>query len=92
MTRQEQEAIETTLDNFDFIKVHDVMKHLDWEWRGELPTVGILYKTARHLLEDSCSKNLSIHGTGGFTVYREEGRHIELVFSISTWEEDLYEI
>lgn len=70
------EAIEEILDEFDFHRVQQVMKALQWKYYnsdGDYPTIGELRRTARYLLrsvlEDEGTQTV---GTGGFEVHREQ--------------------
>lgn len=83
----EHERVDYILENFDFNKVHQVMRFLNWTWRGEgVPTVEELKSTASYLLH-CCSIYLSQNpnenhystATGGFEVVYHEGR-IRLLF------------
>ena len=79
-----QSLIDDVMDNFDFHKVHKVMKFLNWKWaftEGGVPEVWELKKEARRLLTD-CLYELIKNGednwsiaTGGFcaraTNYKE---------------------
>jgi hypothetical protein len=69
--------IDDIMDEFDFDKVREVMRYLDWKWRGEEVTVKMLEKTARRLLREAADLRLGdykdthweqgiICGTGGF--------------------------
>ena len=59
MTKEEiiEKMVMEVLDNFDFQRVHDVIKHIGWRWRmenGELavPSMYRLMKTADKLLSE----------------------------------------
>jgi hypothetical protein len=68
------DAVTEVVDNFNFERVHAVMKFLDWRWDGETPTVPSveqLRSTAISLLKDISSgrpknKQTSI-STGGLS-------------------------
>lgn len=72
-----QSLIDEIMDNFDFHKVHKVMKFLNWRWafaEEGVPEICELKDTARRLLNE-CLYNLIKHGedswsiaTGGFYV------------------------
>ena len=79
-----QSLIDDVMDNFNFHKVHKVMKSLNWRWafaENGIPEVWELRKEARRLLGD-CLYEMIKHGednwniaTGGFhakaTNYKE---------------------
>lgn len=57
MTKEEfiEKMVAKVLDNFDFKRVHETMKHLGWRWRMEngeraVPSMYRLMKTADKLL------------------------------------------
>lgn len=75
------QAIQSTLEEFDFERVHDVMTYLNWTWLrkkdGEfvdaIPTISDLKATAMQLLSDSFDNSVANKkdcgcSTGGFSV------------------------
>jgi hypothetical protein len=71
------DMIKEIIDNFNFAKVETVMDALDWEWRGETPTLDDLYEEAKRLLRGAAESRLGdfkdthhdvaiINGCGGF--------------------------
>jgi len=44
--------IEEIINNFDYIKVHRVMKFLKWKVNGEVPSVGMLMLKSEKLLKE----------------------------------------
>lgn len=67
--------IDVIINNFDFVKVHDVMTHLDWSWFDTygVPSIEQMKVCARKLLE-YCSSALDTLeeyniSTGGFFVH-----------------------
>lgn len=94
--------IKEIIKNFDWIKVHGVMEHLNWKWVtsemgeqipsiGELVLKGItLLKKAEHL---ALANNCNIHvESGGFRargIYINESDEVilELFFIIESWGE-----
>ena len=77
LQRKFQELIDNIMDNFDFHKVHKVMKQLNWHWafaEEGIPREDELRKEARKLLNE-CLYALIKNGednwsiaTGGFQV------------------------
>lgn len=69
-----KEQINKLLINFDFVRVHDVMKALDWKYwdSDEVPNISQLVLIAQGLLEDACrglvssGKDEYFVATGGF--------------------------
>ena len=65
--------IEKVLKEFDFTKVHEAMKALDWQYRNEgVPSTETLKETARELLKDAIGlrdkgSTKAQSSTGGFT-------------------------
>jgi hypothetical protein len=82
------QMIDDIMDNFDFIKVQNVMFALDWKWAGiGVPTLDQLINEARQLLKTSAELRLGdylgeyweegiISATGGFqsTAYCDENK------------------
>lgn len=86
---QKEQMIADVMDDFDFDKVHDVMKALGWEWialtgNGEVPSVWQIAKRAKKLLDEV----MDFYGdgehhaisTGGFTAMLEEDGTLSLLF------------
>lgn len=79
---------ENIVDNFDFSKVYEVMKVLDWTWdRG-----GLQYIPALDAIMDSAHKMCKMAydngscNSGGFQCYySKEDDVLELSFSIENW-------
>lgn len=88
MKISQSEQIEAILDQFDFYKVHQVMKALNWTWATSdtedgIPTIPELRKTARRLLRDVASSlEYSETGTGGFCAERDEEGCLALSFVV----------
>lgn len=78
--------IKYILDNFDFVKVNDIMKKLDWCWFGTdgVPTIDILKRQASDMLNDIYDSDYTTSSTGGFEATKFED-HLELKFIISDW-------
>jgi hypothetical protein len=64
--------IDEILDEFDFERVHQTMKALNWTWvdTDGVPTIGDLRRQARELLQDLLKHNHHCVGTGGLFAYR----------------------
>lgn len=88
---QKEQMIADVMDDFDFDKVHDVMKALGWEWiartgNGEVPGVWRIAKHAKKLLDEV----MEYYGDGehhaiscgGFTAMLEEDGELSLLFVI----------
>ena len=89
ITEEIQNKIDEILDNFDFVKVHKVMEHLDWKWSTEngvrIPTIQELRVEARGLLKSTIKENISCISTGGFHAEKitdETGTSLALRFVI----------
>lgn len=98
ITEQDREAIDEILDCFDFYKVEQVMKHLEWKWHscGGVPERWDLRKSARESLEQVAT-NLNTKaseyyiGTGGFfaegKLYPgDTKKYLKLSFVVSEWD------
>lgn|SRR5574344_1503084 len=66
-------AVEEVIENFDFEKVHEVMKMLNWKWDGDnpgelptIPTVEKMKEVVKDLfrsMEDQIAKDVAKSGT-----------------------------
>ena len=75
LTFTERMKIHDILEDFNFQKVHDVMKQLDWKWamtRYGVPTLDELKSEAKRLLIDACVEKTCV-ATGGFRAVYEAG-------------------
>jgi hypothetical protein len=52
------DMIKDIMDEFDFGRVETAMDALDWEWRGETPTIKDLEKEAERLLRGAAESRL----------------------------------
>jgi phage pi2 protein 07 len=90
-TKLRDAMIKDVMDEFDFDKVHKVMKYVGWEW-GDcdgVPSTYSLIKVAEELLKDAYTKNTTV-AQGGFIAKMENGS-LELSFileSMTTFTED----
>jgi len=55
------DMIKEIIDEFDFGRVETVMDALDWEWRGETPTIKDLEKEAERLLRGAAKSRLNTY-------------------------------
>jgi hypothetical protein len=83
--------IEEIMENFEWTKVHNVMKHLKWEWHSSktedrVPGIYELMRQAKYLLESASKyKNPGdFAATGGFHAYNYYGR-LKLSFEVDSW-------
>lgn len=91
--------ISEIMDNFDFDKVLDVMRYLDWNWGMSVPTMDEIKENAFRLLVHA-STNVPEDGTGfysissgGFCATSYIGAdtnkaELELEFVLSSWGTD----
>lgn len=83
-----KDKIEQVMDGFDFEKVYQVMKLLDWQWEnpdnlGAIPGIERLKATARRLLQEVAEdRDFSRHSTGGFYATKHEDGELALEFLI----------
>lgn len=88
ITEKQQEAIDEIMDWFDFDKVHDVMTHLNWDWRDKgTPSIQEIKHTVRKLLKEAIMEKTTV-GTGGFYVEyesNEKGEALNLSFVVTEW-------
>ena len=87
MKKWEKKAIEEIMNEFDFERVHDVMDFLDWDWGFMgVPSVDIIKKEAKRLMQDLCNGSSGYIATGGFWVYIHRKEHIlNLMFAVEDW-------
>ncbi len=86
--------IEEVMDNFNWIKVRDVMDFLEWKWfpEEEVPEITRIKKTAQSLLEEvaKAKREESSIGTGGFTARKFRGEEglpeLSLTFELTSTE------
>lgn len=82
MTYEEQ--IDEIMDWFDFNRVAQTMKALDWRWFDVgVPDEPELRKKARSLLKE-VAKNGGYLQTAGFHAQNNEGR-LKIMFVVSEW-------
>ena len=102
MTKYErhQIMIANILNEFNFIRVHEVMVCLNWEWRNNgIPTIDKLRNDARKRMDDAIkyciyegTANIPYHSSsGGLKATVEKNIYgqidfIELEFVVSSWE------
>ena len=70
-----REKIRDIMEDFNFQKVHNVMKTLDWKWamsKYGVPTIDELKHEAKRLLIEACGEKTCV-ATGGFRAVYEEG-------------------
>lgn len=83
-----QRQIDDIMDNFPFVKVLDVMRRLNWQWRRRdthepyYPDESELRACARSLLAEV--KENSFAGTGGLMASNFGGR-LRLAFEAQEW-------
>lgn len=83
MHQIEIDRVSRIIKNFDFFKVHQYMKQVDWKWRDDVPTIEELQLTATRLLIEASEdpQDVVSMGTGGFRVYKLPWG-LELVFAM----------
>ena len=92
-------AIENILNNFNFEKVMQAMKCLDWKYwdSDEYPTLNRLYKSSKGYLEKAFDESVNnkkdcVVGSGGFiaeATYSEEHKcvdYLNLYFQVTNWD------
>jgi hypothetical protein len=100
---REQSLINDILENFDFIKCHEIMKLIGWTWHlnYETPTIDMLKKSAVDRLKNAmceakkgrCSKATYFSSSGGLkgNAWVNRYGHIEgirLEFVLTDWDAD----
>ena len=88
-------TIDKIIKEFDFQRVHDVMKLINWKWIDTeavayVPHIYQLEETARRLLEEmvKSTKEYDIIATGGFEAVKWDNALV-LNFVLTGWDEEL---
>ena len=77
-----EQMVTEVMENFDFVKVHKVMTHLDWQWvttYGEttVPSLFRLMNVAENLLRETAEhygdKEFHANSTGGLMASLDNG-------------------
>ena len=64
MSRKQSDMINEVLAHFDFEKVHNVMKAINWTWAGEgVPSIKVLKEEAENHLNSAVEQALSPNNT-----------------------------
>jgi hypothetical protein len=90
-------VVDEIMTNFDFPKVHKVMKKLKWKWASsqtedKIPSQYELHKKAEQLIRDAMERKVSFI-TGGFVVRYRQGvdpttgffEDVTLSFEVTSW-------
>lgn len=87
-----EKMVDEVMDGFDFVKVHNVIKFLDWKWDlggwMDVPSIYLLAATARSLLTTAAAhlgEEYFCVGTGGFTASVECETELMLRFHVAEW-------
>jgi len=96
MTEKEFDAIGKVMDCFNFTKVHQVMKSIDWKWATlngglEVPDEYEIRLEARKLLTQAVKEKTSVATGGFYAIYRNEDdvEWVDLKFVVSQWDEEI---
>jgi hypothetical protein len=88
-TLTKEEHIKFILDNFDFGRVHKIMKYLKWEWAGRgVPNILELRNIAERLLNEVYDDNGKWIATGGFKASKYHD-FLELEFIVTDWSTEI---
>ena len=88
--------VEDILDEFDFKRVQDTMKALDWAYfdsDDKYPSIGELRRMARRLLQNAYHADVCPEwttGSGGFEATRhmyigDDKKYLSLKFVVTEW-------
>ena len=88
------EKFEQVLDEFDFIKIYNIMKFLEWKWHDadENPGVNEMIRNCKRLFQNCLDMYIrdgerGFSGSGGFEI-EINNNHIDLRFVIESAEYD----
>lgn len=83
---QYTDLVNEILDEFDFERVRDTMRALNWSWHTiGIPALGDLRRQARKLLTDLADLPDGVIATGGFEASRIDG-YPKLQFIVADWD------
>ncbi len=86
---QHRKVVSEIMREFDWMKVHGVMEHLQWEWRENgVPSIKQMKDFARTLLDSFMHPTRSDSqeiGCGGFVAYRYGKDSYGLSFVVTDW-------
>jgi hypothetical protein len=88
LSKEMRELVDEITDEFQFEKVHQTMKALDWKWSGVdgVPSIGDLRRMARELLQELLRNDrYHLTGTGGLFAYRIADT-VGLRFEVTSYE------
>lgn len=80
-----QDIIDEVMDNFDFHKVHRVMKALNWRWVGatttsKIPDIPHIRREVRKLIKGVIEDEIDFAFVGGFEVTNDHQGAITVKF------------
>lgn len=81
--------IDEVMDNFNFQRVHEVMKFLNWTWAFDPvpPSVDQIKEFLLNYLESAAQEDGAYEvSCGGFIVRKTADNNFDVAFSISSWE------
>lgn len=84
-----QEQIDQIMDEFDFLRVREIMEATDWTWSGQgdeyIPEESELRTVARrHLKAVAFDKDIEVSSSGGFTAEQNDGV-LSLFFGVDSF-------
>ena len=91
ITQKQQKLIDDIMDNFNFEKVHKVMKFLNWTWwnletmKEYVPTIQDIRSSARDRLKTVLLEKCGYCESGGFVARKYDDDTISLEFKIESW-------
>jgi hypothetical protein len=80
--KQKEQLIDDVLDCLDFETIYQTMLHLDWKWRGVLPSKRQIMKMAEKLLYTLLNEESTNISCGGFFA-DFDGRQLRIAFSVA---------
>lgn len=91
-----EERLDSIMDNFNFERVYNVMKAIDWKWVKKdssygVPTVDEIKEKAANLLWNLVNSDVNLISTGGLEVSKDfsdyDDPFIQLKFVVEEWAE-----
>jgi hypothetical protein len=80
--KQKEQLIDDVLDCLDFEKIYQTMLHLDWKWRGVIPSKRQIMKVAEELLYTLLNEESKNIYYGGFLA-DFDGQQLRIAFSVA---------
>ena len=98
LTHKDRDAIDHIMDNFNFKRVDEVMRHLSWKWTlndmnhddtGTPLETSLREKARDALVRCKCSRAGHIYGGGFKAIYDKDDKYFNLEFVLCDWDSEV---